>query len=260
MKHKKLFVIPYLAGLILSVAGASAYADLTISEVVGNFNSMNGGQGFTFSDTYPGKDDYVQLRSSNGERVDTSAYHSSAWSDPFTSEFWFYTFAVDSRVPPYAPVSGTATLNYDPTTGYTNAIHIGVWGEKIFTPLNFGAAYLYKWFASTNFDASDSHELKQAFLDLMGPRANLENTGIHNPYVELLLRINSDLDFWCQAYDVRDPNRLMDGFMEGYAVFVVNTLPNNGGQGTNYLYLAKVLSESVDDVPEPATLVFWAFG
>jgi hypothetical protein len=276
MKHTKFLNITILAALMMVAAATSVKAELDVSGIVNQFNSLNAnaqnpdGKGaylrfqFNYDDPLNQLDHLIRANSTgkpgSGD-VDTigpldyyegNANPGAVGYGTYNQGFWFYTFDVRSN----NRLSSTqwCKLNYDAATGKTYAMPIAdeyLFGNQpVPQALTVGAAFLYKWFATqTPLPLTGSwgwEELNRAFGHLMYGSFNnpYEHTLSNNQYVTALLTmLNRDYDGdFDLAYLLQDYSIHTDyAFMGDYAVFVLNAsnydYAEKGLITNNYLFL-----------------------
>jgi hypothetical protein len=270
---KKQFWIPITAVVMLAVASASAFADLTAAQIVSHFNSQNGNTGLNFTYTanttgYTGSLFYHGPFTSTGQQVDISGYTpyyvsvAARGGVNGSGQNYFMSLCVEPNVTNTAPSSGTARLNYNASTGQTQTSS-GVY-------LSVGGAFLYRLFAQGILNENANQELAKA-IHLLNSAAQGTDviTGSTNVFLLNLLNYNSsNRSFWTQNYSaltdysslVRNNTGTIVGMGE-YYVYVLTT--NNGATFQDSLYIANRTTYNDDgfnDVPEPATLLIWSLG
>ena len=254
MRHKKQFWILPFAVFVLATVLTTAYAQPTATQIVENFNLMNGGQGFVFDNPTPGIDDMQKLTTRPGNsNVDTSAYHPFIGGTNF-----FQTFCIQPGNSSVAS-NGTAKLNYDTEAGTTTNAS----GEA----LTFGVAYLYAKYTSGALVVADdtAYEFYVALNTLTGsfPSGNWST----NNFLRELRVMESNTNYWTRNYD---PG-LIYSEIGNYSVFVVRMTDWNDSSTPNVLYIARSTGPAAPpwsdappplpgSVPEPAMLLFWTFG
>ena len=288
----------YLISWIITVLlGGLAFADFNAADVVQNFNSLNSGQGIVFNYSENGWMEYTGniLAGSNRSReiwvrqipgtdfVDTSAYTASRTSGLDAGSNYFGSFNLSPGLPFDKGVETTGTLNFTGNSTQTSQGNV----------LTLGAAFLYKLYATGEFDAYfnsstipggvgtpppfvygiqeerelSALDLQNAIRILMGidPRTSSNNFtyllteyytyNLGNPPWDPNYDPTAAWAFWTQTYD---PSQYYD-LMGDYSVFVVNAT-QNGSNAANFLYLTRMQSGGGGTVPEPATLLLWGLG
>jgi len=250
MKHKIQLVIPIVAILLTVAASQSVYADLNAREIRDRFNSMNGGQGFSFIPDVLQRPTLLTLTTQAGsQNVDTSAYISGR-KGSIGSQTFFQTFCVSPQLDVCSV--GLGKLNYDETTGLSKNKQGNGYA------LTLGAAYLYKEFATSLTPLGITGEINpmdfaQAIRALMATVTVSDWDG--NIYLKKLLSINDDYDYWRSLYHANQ--RYSE--IGDYCVFVINVTDSNGeGEYQDFLYIAR--AEGPPVIPEPATLLLWSLG
>ena len=253
MRHKKHFWIPLVTVFVLAAVCSTAQAQFTATEIVSNFNGLNGGQGFVFDNQTLGNGYEQRLTTtSSNSNVDTSAYYSLIGGTNF-----FQTFGIQPGNSTVAN-SGTALLNYNAATGTTT--------NADGTALTFGAAYLYAKYSSGGLLVTDdrAYEFYVALNTLTGyyPSSNWST----NTFLLELRARESDMNFWTRSYD---PG-LMYSEIGNYSVFVVRITDWDDSSAQNVLYIAKSTGPTAPPwgdepplpggVPEPTTLLLWTIG
>ena len=238
MKHTKQFGLSFTAILVLIAFGVSAYADMNAGEIVGNFNSMNGGLGFRFESVIsnPLVTATTQVGSTN---VDISAY-AAGRAGTTSGRTYFTTFCVQ---PDHIAVSpGVGKLSFNTTNGQTvNSSGIA---------LSLGAATLYKQYATGEITIANV-ELFRTALRVLNGNEVLSNWST-NMY---LAGLAGNRDYWTQKYDARQRyDEIGD-----YCVFVMQVTTPAGAPGQDFLYIANA-TFTTTGVPEPATMLLWAIG
>ena len=214
-----------------------ALADMNAQGIVNQFNNTPDGQRTLFNYSM---DDYgVRLTQVNGiNHVDTSAYKQGVFGDSNS----FRTLCIQPKVGVNNPMS--MVLNYANNTSTSST------GQS----LSVGAAYLYSQYAAGTLQGYNHYPLSASYgylLSAVHGLIGLNPVDWDNTFMKLLLRINSDEDYWTQTYD---PNKYYDDIGD-YSVFIINCYDANGNGGyQNFLYVAKASNSS--DTPEPAMVFF----
>ena len=253
MRHKKHFWIPFVAFLMLTAISTLVYAQPTASEIVSNFNGLNGGQGYIYNNVTSGLGSLQNLTTSPGSsNVDTSGYY---WIVGGTN--FFQTIGIEPETTHVAS-SGMAKLSYNATTGTTTTTSG--------TALTFGAAYLYSKFALGGLVITEeiAYDFYTALNTLTGtfPASNWDT----NDLLRELRVIEANTDYWTRSYN---PG-LIYSAIGNYSIFVMNTTDLMGLESQDTLYIARSTGPTAppwgDDppiiggVPEPATLLLWTLG
>ena len=268
-----------IAAVLAAVLSGNAFADtvtgisLNAQAIVDAFNGMNNGTGFNYHVTNPvnaGIQFLSDVSMGNGstQTPNTSAYYYS-YHNPFPSDGYFNNTAsfisldVGNNVPMgWGTIYGK--LNYNNGTSMT---HYG-------NTLKIGAAYLYQLLATTdgiNRYGTDGAELAAAIRFLVGQPYFYEEyyTDWDNPYLQMLLGINDDRDYWASDYNP-------DAYYEeigNYSIFIMNAegppaqiamrgmdmMPYYAYK--DYIYIAEAANPyGPTTVPEPATLLIAGIG
>ncbi|MDR1959131.1 MAG: hypothetical protein LBQ54_08840 [Planctomycetaceae bacterium] len=250
----KKIVFPFVAVAMLLGGSLSAFADLTPSEFVQQWNSS--GIRVDVSSATPAT---IKYNSGYSSIVDLSGYSTNPGTRTAgrNSQYSFDSFCLESG----SSTPGTnayAVLNYDAATGKSYVKN----GTSTVGTLKVGGAVLYKLFASgelTGYPYTQSSTaastLQTAFRVLTGTQ-----TGVNwstNTYLNYLLTLE-DQSYWTQDYNA---NQYYSQIGD-YSVFVMNMTTSNGIAAQDFLYIAKVtgLIGGGGGVPEPATILFWAIG
>ncbi len=241
MKHKTLG-ISLATTLMMAAASVTAFADLDAASVVSSFNGMNGtGQGYRFTYRADGSLVYVTAQDGGYARADTSAYVGGTYGSNY-----FTTFCVEPTVSITNPAMGK--LNYNASNGETR--------NSSGVALTFGAAYLYKQYATgaISVTSATSGAFTAALQVLMGTQTLTNWLG--NTFLSGLQAANSDKSYWTKIYDTRKEYSEIGQ----YSVFVMQvTNVNGGGDYQDFLYIAKTSGGS-SVVPEPASILLWSLG
>ena len=254
MRHKKHFWIPLVTVFVLAAVCSTVQAQLTATEIVSNFNGLNGGQGFVFDNQTLGNGYEQRLTTTSGNsNVDTSAYYSLIGGTNF-----FQTFGIQPGNSTVAN-SGTAMLDYNAAAGTTT--------NADGTALTFGAAFLYAKYTSGGLLVTDdmAYEFYVALNTLTGdlPSSNWST----NDFLRELRARESNMNYWTRSYD---PG-LMYSEIGNYSVFIVRVSDEFDFSTQNVLYIARSTGPAAppwngepppppNSVPEPAMLLFWTFG
>ena len=218
---------------------------LGAQEIVDTFNALNGGTGPQLALHFGTKGSFATYMAYPGSVFpDTSAYAAKPFPDQI------YTLCVEPKVYSWPDVT-YAQLDYANDKSTTANSH---------KELTVGTAYLYTLYATT--DLTDSPELSAAMRFLMNdwhvtdqPYANWDNI-----YVQMLMDINSDQDYWLSTYN---PDAYYDE-IGNYCVFVMNERSRDffgdSVPSQSELYIAKAPNAYVSEVPEPASLSLLALG
>ena len=255
MKVYRPFKISCFSLLFLTLSCATAFSDFDAGQFAIDFNRLNNGQGFRYNYTtangsHIGTGSEIQLSNQAGATpVDFSAYRPDLYTGGGN---YMRTFCIEPNNSLLA-YSGTADLNYQ--NGQTRTSSGGV--------VKLGTAALYSQFASGalqgfNFTAVDRHAeyitLRAAIQATMGL---ISADWSANKYLSQLLTLNSDKSYWSATYDPGMYYREVGN----YAVFAMNVYNNSGGDTQDFLYVTKAdYGNGGNDVPEPATILFWSLG
>ena len=241
--------------MVLGVALAgTAFADLSASDIVTSFNSLNSNKGWRFTTPFSSGEAIPKLTTaSNYDDADTTAYDPRTGGTTSNGASWFETFCLE----PMAQVDITgmyAKLNYENNRTTTSEGSI----------LSLGSAYLYKMYATGTLAGFNyaGESMDNNILDAI--RRITVNGFVHNnwsnPFLTALLNIKNDKNYWLAAYD---PGKYY-GELGDYKVFVMNVTSIDGADRQDYLYLASTATvtppPTSNDVPEPATLLLWTLG
>ena len=252
MKHSKQFWLPLATILVLVAVSIAAFADMNASQIVSNFNSMNGDAGFRFESIT--SQPLVTVTAQAGtNNVDISAY-AAGRAGTTSGRAYFTTFCVQPRY--YAVTPGVGKLDFDLVTGQT-ANSSGV-------VLSLGAATLYKQYATGQLSVTSANV--DAFLAALrvlnndtqqgvatAPLINAANEWATNTF---LAGFASNQSYWMQAYDARQRyDEIGD-----YCVFIMQVTTPGGQPGQDFLYIANATFTPAPGVPEPATLLLWSLG
>ena len=252
MRHKKQFWILPGAVVLLTTVCTTAFAQLTATEIVSNFNSMNGGQGFVFDNQTSDAGNVQRLTTGSGySNFDTSDYHPL-----FGSTNFFQTFSIQ---PSTVVNNGTAMLNYNAVAGTTTTANG--------TALSYGAALLYSKYATGSLVVTDggAYEFYEALNTLTGNFSS-DNWATNN-FLLQLRSMESNTNYWTRSYD---PG-LIYSETGNYSVFIVQMTDWSDSSTQNVLYITRSTGPAAPDwvdepppppsgVPEPAMLLFWTFG
>ena len=242
MKHTKQFWLPLTTILVMTVVGMSAHADMNASEIVSNFNSLNGNSGFRFDSnvTEPLVTVTAQVGTNN---VDISAYAPGRAGET-SGRTYFTTFCVQPNYTALSP--GVGKLDYNPLNGHT-ANRSGI-------VLSLGSAYLYKQYATGALSVTQS--TAEAFIAAMRVLNGIEILANWTSNT-FLAGLASNRDYWLLEYDTRQRyDEIGD-----YCVFVMQvTATDLVSPGQDFLYLAHANYTAPPGVPEPAALLLWTLG
>ena len=256
MKHiskcKSLLVATVITMVLGVVLAGTAFADLSASDIVASFNSLNNNKGWRFTTPYSSGVAIPELTTaSNYDDANVTAYDPKTGGTTSNGASWFETFCLE----PMAQVDTTgiyAKLNYNNNRTTTSEGSV----------LSLGSAYLYKMYATgtlAGFDYAGT-STDNDILDAI--RRITVNGFLHNnwsnQFLTALLNIKNDKNYWLAAYD---PGKYYDELGD-YKVFVMNVTSIGGADRQDYLYLASTASPppTNNDVPEPATLLLWTLG
>jgi hypothetical protein len=323
MTHRKQFLISMASALCLIAASVSAQAEVTLNahqiyyQIMEPFNNLNDGKGFSWTRNFPAdlpKDDasmFLSLMATfppnwpDWGQADISAYAPSKAGYYYTGvgdqkKCYFTSLSYNPRKIESGDSvsSGYAKLQYqygDLNHAYTSNAD----GKN----LTVGVAALYTHFSLGYFDADYDAVALQTATQFLFDGGN-DSLGVNNDYywggnkyLQYLLAMNSDQNYWRAAYD------LVHNYAEigDYLVFIMDMQNENGNHINigDYLYLARKSDNPVgpirpnnpgggdggddpegpgtgggDDgnggggdggdgnsgVPEPATLLLWTLG
>ena len=254
MKYSK-----YLATAMLVCLGALtlqqvAKADLTVAEIVKQFNDLDGtnkGTYFTFSSNSIGEH---QLTATNSGF--TSFLGAYSVNSPTTrGSNYFNTFCVELDEKVYSGQSYYGKLSYmsDGTTQSTMGHTLSLGGAFLYQ--QFATGVLQGYFSSRS--SAMEVQLQNAIHFLTNPSQGEANTNwtSGNVFLNYLLTVNDSQQYWKEAYNLNQSyTDLRLGDFSEYAVFVLNM-----GGNQDQLYVAKV-SRPGTDTPEPATMLLWLTG
>lgn len=253
-----------LAGGVCGTASAEIVEGRSLGawDVVNQFNGMNGGAGlrFSFVEDHANVSSKVYNANDNYEFADIGAYANS------TIEH-FNTLRASPSLTynnDKAGGQGTGKLSYDGSASWTG--YPGT--SKNNATLSVGAAYISKMYATEwqyyiPHKAGDSEPYVTFLRDwtYLGNRdvirLDTESRGglaawdNSSPYLQSLLALNNDKNYWLAAYD---PDKYYTEIGD-YSVFVMNTYRLDGSAMGNMLYVADMRPAPVPGVPEPET---WA--
>ena len=197
-------------------------------------------------------------------------YRKTGGTAPFTeqnpyktenNDYYFVTLPLGQQTTTYAvcgnalKCNATAKLNYNPSTGKTKTDYDG--GSNI--TLSVGAAYLYSQYVlgSSSYGtygnwvpfASSVGWNQLLYADGNSSKGAWSNS---DPYLNLLLGVNSDKNYWMSAYD---PNKYYTEIGD-YSVFVMNLYYDggafNGKPMGNMLFLGSMNPVFPPSPPPPA--------
>ena len=278
----KIFSIARL-GVVISVLMVGTYKPLSADMVTGvslgaqsivdAFNGMNYGTGFNYLMTNPANAGIrflsdVSMGNGSTQSPNTNAYY-YAQNNPFPDDGYFSNTAsfISLEVGPNVSMGwGTiyGSLNYGNGASMTN------YGNT----LKVGAAYLYQILATTDdIDryGTDGADLAAAIRFLIGQPYTYEDhfTDWDNQYLQMLLGINDDQDYWQSAYN---PDAYYDE-IGNYSIFVMNAvgplemIAMRGMDATpyyvhkDYLYIAEAaMPYEPATTPEQATMLMVGLG
>ncbi|MDR2208038.1 MAG: PEPxxWA-CTERM sorting domain-containing protein [Azoarcus sp.] len=274
MKHAKLTQAAKVAAFVLA-SGLCGMAQAAIvegvslgaKEFVDQFNSKAVYFTFDYNKTGPG----YSVKFQDYQFVDFSAYSQDAYGRPNVVTF---DAAAITTVNADWVATGSVKLNYNEYmhTTQTN-YYSGVGGNAAPLPeqttLSVGAAYIYTMFVTEGkYSNYDTLRYPWAILTYQD-RIRLTSLGksqwvdyASNPYLQDLLRLNNDMDYWLAPYD---PDKLYSEIGE-YSVFVMNntravstqqSLAPNGTTMKNMLFLADM---NMNTIPEPETYAMMLAG
>jgi hypothetical protein len=280
MKHIKSTQVAKAVALVFA-SGLCATASATVvsgvslgaQEVVNQFNSMNHGQGLLFSfERVAGHNEIFRIYNANRnyEFVDLSGYK---YGTGIAGDWYFTTAAaaLNTTVNDGSMGKGTGTgkLNYSYSYQYgqyvtQTAYRTSAWEAS----LSVGAAYMYAAYVTQGqygdvfaFDNSKNTAVYGAWCILTyNDRLMQEGFGVadwnkekNNPYLQSLLSINNDINYWLAPYD---PDKLYTeiGY---YSVFTMNNWDSNGKIMRNMLFVADMTPTAI---PEPETYAMMLAG
>ena len=272
MSYKKLPVMQMFTLVFALVAGSNGIAradmvagvSLNAQAVVDAFNGLNDGKGIHFDIDFSDLPIHSMISMQGSQFADTSAYNASRTGENSFTTVWLQHYGI------YANQDNYGTLNYNPLTGTTQVLH-----PDTSRSLSLGGAYLYTMYATQDsaFTAGDStvaiNQLLAAIRFLADKTDNytvshwqyLGNLrydqndwdGSGNPYLQMLLDINGNIDYWKSVYN---PDAYYTE-IGNYSVFVIN---NADPRHCDFLYLAAATNPHEAATPEPATILLWTLG
>ena len=267
---KKQLWIPMAAVLMMTVAGATAYADLTAAQIVNHFNAMNGSVGFKFSNPVTSRSQFTTA--ANSAQVDISAYGARAGVDS-AGQNYFQTLCVAPSMS--VTYSGTAKLS----TNGVSQIQLTAGANPTYNYLSVGGAYMYKLYGITGDDNGYLTTFIQA-LNAASSWSEIENNsnyaGGFNRWVTSLRQtlssnnLGTDMNYWLGNYNANTPY----AFMGSYYVFAMD-IRNGTIPYQSFFYLTNVATYDIGygpgnpdpgtvtppgGAPEPATLLLWSLG
>ncbi|MCL2118169.1 MAG: PEP-CTERM sorting domain-containing protein [Planctomycetaceae bacterium] len=277
MKHQRLF-LHFLLAFLLAMAPTFTFAD--VSGIVSGFNSMNSNRGFVFkmyNDQYysvpPGAGEMRLLNSDGNVMPDLSAYNSAlGTAGTISGKDYFQTFCVSPDILMNVGEESQGQLSYVASrfTRTTPVAANGYVGES----LTFGAAFLYKQFASgalnyayTGTDAArtaDAIALQNMIWYLQGKPTVGGGSITDNKYYSYLNSALSGTGF--DMYAAYDLTVNYGNFMDDYKVFVMNTSVDTaltrmpGSQARQDVLYVTRDGGGGGQVPEPASLLLWTLG
>ena len=243
----------------LRAAGKSAFADLTVSQIVSTFNGLGTGDTLSFSSSLPGTGERRFSAPGGLDYTNFAAAYQSGANGTSLTPSSFNSFCIEPNVPTVA-ASGTARLNYSGG----NSSRTDSDGKAV----SVGTALLYQQYATGAFNSSlynyantaqrtaDSDMLTRTLRYLMAPQSEPPLSWTNNKYLAYLLTINSNQDYWTGVYD---PSRRYNEIGD-FAVFVMNIRNTSGTPSQDFLYIARVDYSNGGQVPEPATMLLWSIG
>ena len=244
MKYSKYLAIAMLVCLGTLTLQQAARADLTVGDIVSQFNGLNGGRGYMF--TYSSVSNEGQMKLTGTTMPPTTAYASST-----SGANYFNSYCVEEGTSITNNAQYSAQLNY---SGNSTKNSTG-------NALTLGAAYLYQQYAAgtpAGFNYSNRAASAAALQSAMHILTTQPYTswGNSNTFLNQLLAQNTQA-YWLQAYDPGTRyNEIGD-----YSVFVMQVKSITGtGDYQDFVYVAKVAGPPSNDVPEPATMLLWLTG
>ena len=258
-----------LAVALTAICSGTLHAELTAEQIWRDFNA-NGG--WAYSSTGTVQERLFTTRS--GNTPDLRAY-----SPTLGTAAGIYTMCVGSGSS--APATGTATLRYDPNTGYTqntSGQYLSVGGAVLYQRYAAGTLsdfnYSERYGLSTGTRSSDASALRSAIMDLnwLTATSALTYNWTGNKYLQYLLMDISGFSlaeindvnnaavqtakiYWAENYNTN----LYYSDLGNYAVFMMDT--GSGYQTQLYVrYASHTGSYDNNGVPEPATLLLWTIG
>ncbi|MCL2347472.1 MAG: hypothetical protein FWC50_04345 [Planctomycetaceae bacterium] len=272
MKQIRLYLPLILATLLALSYQQTSYADLTASQVVSQFNSLNGGVGFRFNalttptgqyrGTYSGES---RLQAISGTDIPDLSAYTSQTSDSSLGYFQSFCVEPEEQITPGYTVNNAGTLNF--ANGKTITSYTG-------QALNLGVAYLYKEFANgtlTGYNytygagrANSAVLLQDAIYFLLGKTADMINASTNwttNVFLQNLLLKDSVQANWLAVYNPDGTYAIM-GDNKVFVMSVVEEKQNPLSREMvqtrqDQLYVTKTGSSTV---PEPATIAIWMLG
>ena len=287
-----------IAAVLLTAPFGSVSADivagvsLNAQAVVQSFNSLNNGKGYAFysGGSIAGSGDIIEHLSATVNNPNNKKEHPN--DDAYyrkSNQGGFYTIRLET-----AGDQTWTTCKWEGNLNYANGMSTSTNGQN----LTIGAAYLYKMMATTSWlnrnvflqDENPEFVIFEAAMRRvmdydsvlsplsydkgqftankprdLSPYQDLIDATMKwdNRYLQMLLEINDDKDFWTSAYNP-------DAYYEeigNYSVFMMNSYRNNDiNWYTDYLYIAKAATPYWSDggtnpvAPEPATMLMFGTG
>ena len=242
MKYSKYLAIAMLVCLGTLSLQQAARADLSVGDIVSQFNGLNAGRGYMF--TYTSVSNEGRMTATGSSIPSITAYTSNT-----SGANYFNSYCVEEGTTITSGAQYSAQLNY---AGNSTKNSTG-------NALTLGAAYLYQQYAAgtlTGFDYANRAASATALQNAMHilttqPYA----TWSSNTFLNQLLTQNSQT-YWLQTYD---PGKRYDEIGD-FSVLVMQVKSTLGtGDYQDFVYVAKVDYPN-SDVPEPATMLLWLTG
>jgi PEP-CTERM putative exosortase interaction domain len=243
MKYSKYLAIAMLVCLGTLSLQQAARADLSVGDIVSQFNGLNAGRGYMF--TYTNVSNEGQMKAVGSSIPPRTAYTSST-----SAANYFNSYCVEEGTTITSGGQYSAQLNY---TGNSTQNSTG-------NALTLGAAYLYQQYAAgtlTGFNYADRAASATALQEAMHILTTQPYAAWgSNTFLNQLLAQNSQTH-WLQTYD---PGKRYSEIGD-FSVFVMqvkNTL--GGGDFQDFVYVAPASLPPSVDTPEPATMLLWLTG
>jgi len=250
MKYSKYLAIAMLVCLGTLSLQQAARADLSVGDIVSQFNGLNAGRGYMF--TYTNVSNEGQMKAVGSSIPPRTAYTSST-----SAANYFNSYCVEEGTTITPGGQYSAQLNY---TGNSTMNSTG-------NALTLGAAYLYQQYAAgnlTGFNYADRGGLNGSATALQNamhalttppnPEKPVDWGG--NTFLNQLLAQNSQA-YWLQTYD---PGKRYSEIGD-FSVFVMQVKSiTSTGDYQDFVYVAPASLPPSVDTPEPATMLLWLTG
>jgi hypothetical protein len=264
------------------VAGVS----LGAMQIVEAFNGLNGGNGIFITVASRSSDSMnvnvraysygIDVVGGTQDRInrpmfaDTSAYYQDGKKSTHKgSQSSFYSLGAEATLTTSKHLRGWLDYEVDDHGVGSTSLRLGSKRNvEEDNPLTVGAAYLYKYFATSeiNFSSRQEHEIARAIRYLVDDPWKRDNvTWGNNTFLSMMLGFN-DVDYWTSTYN---PDALYSEIGE-YSIFALNVesfkkTNKDGGYDPyrGFLYIARGNATWVPQevaVPEPATLAVLGLG